>query len=135
MCRPSGSLALLSRPSMDCFKLDSSEFQANWNQMLYQVSATFVSQSAAASRKYLTFDVDTRACCCYTVRGCLLTQLKYPHGNFQHYTLSSSHSPCILLSVTTRGDASFFSLPRRPCSSSERAMSSFALFSLGLPSG
>ncbi|KAJ7880562.1 hypothetical protein B0H14DRAFT_2566253 [Mycena olivaceomarginata] len=26
---------------MDCFKLDSSEFQANWNQMLYQVSATF----------------------------------------------------------------------------------------------
>ncbi|KAJ7124383.1 hypothetical protein C8R44DRAFT_980676 [Mycena epipterygia] len=26
---------------MDCLKLDSSEFQANWNQMLYQVSATF----------------------------------------------------------------------------------------------
>ncbi|KAJ7330814.1 hypothetical protein DFH08DRAFT_966571 [Mycena albidolilacea] len=26
---------------MDCFKLDSSEFQANWNQMLYQISATF----------------------------------------------------------------------------------------------
>ncbi|KAF7377890.1 hypothetical protein MSAN_00212700 [Mycena sanguinolenta] len=26
---------------MDCVELDSSELQANWNQMLYQVSATF----------------------------------------------------------------------------------------------
>ncbi|KAJ7292099.1 hypothetical protein C8J57DRAFT_1212504 [Mycena rebaudengoi] len=40
---------------MDCVKLNSSEFQANWNQMLYQVSATFLWSSQvklSASRKF-----------------------------------------------------------------------------------